>query len=176
MLNRGSILILLSMALGGVAAGMGVRHFGTVCVCAMIVALLCEVGFGGNGIGRMYIPVELNWQGRQVKVMALKDTGNVLRDPLTGEQILVCSPDVGEELLGVPEKMFSDPTSLLSSGALVGFRLIPYHAVGQPNGLMIALRLNNVRIGGVQRNPLVAFAPERIGSGGSYRMLTGGMM
>ena len=175
-LNRGSILFLLSMALGGIAAGTGIRNIGALCLCALLVAMLCEIGFRGNGIGRMYIPVELNWQGRQVKVMALKDTGNVLRDPLTGEQILVCGADVGEELLGVPESLFSNPALLLASCKLSGIRLVPYHAVGQPHGLMVALRLKNVKIGAVQRSPLVAFAPERIGSRGSYRMLTGGMM
>ena len=120
--------------------------------------------------------MELNWQGRCVRVLALQDTGNTLRDPLTGEQVLVCSADVGAELLGIPEGRFSDPVSLLASAVLPGLRLIPYSAVGQPAGLMAALRLKNVRIGGVNRDPLVAFSPQRIGSGEEYRMLTGGIL
>lgn len=173
--RRGAIFLLLSMALGGIATGVGVRDFAAVCLCAMLVALLCRVGFGGQQIGRAYVPVELNWQGSRVKVLALQDTGNTLRDPLTGEQVLVCGADVGAELLGLPESSFLDPARMLTEGTIPGLRLVPYHTVDQPGGLMSMLRLKDVRIGGVVRDVLVAFAPHRIGSREGYRMLTGGM-
>ena len=174
--SRGAILLLLSMALGGIASGAGANDFAAVCLCALLVAALCSIGFGGQGIGRSFIPVELNWQGRSVRVLALRDTGNTLRDPLTGEQVLVCGADVGAELLGIPEERFSDPLTLMSSGSVRGLRLIPYHSVGQRGGMIIGLRLKNVKIGDGNRDALVAFAPQRIGNGEGYRMLTGGMM
>ncbi len=174
--SRGAVLMLLSMALGGIAAGADARDFVAVCLCGVLVAVLCTVGFGKQGIGRSYIPVQLRWQDRCVDVFALHDTGNTLRDPLTGEQVLVCGADVGAELLGVPESGFSDPASLLAGGSIPGLRLIPYHAVGQNGGMMVALRLKNARIGGINRDVLVAFSPQRIGSGEGYRMLTGGML
>lgn len=174
LLRRGAIFLLLSMALGGIAAGAGARDFLAVCLCAGLVGVLCTVGFGGGQIGRSYVPVELNWKGRTVKLLALEDTGNILRDPLTGEQVLVCGADVGAELLDLPESSFSNPVTLLTDGIIPGLRLIPYHSVGQPCALMAVLRLKNVRIGPVTQDPLVAFAPHRIGSGEEFRMLTGG--
>ena len=174
--SRGAIFYLLSMALGGVASGAGVRDFVAICICAALVYALCRVGFRNQSIGQSFTPVELNWNGNTVRLMALKDTGNTLRDPLTGEGVLVCGADVGAELLGVPESAFGNPAELLISRALPGLRLIPYHTVGQPGSLMAALRLKNVKIGGNMRDSLVAFAPERIGSGKGYRMLTGGML
>ena len=174
--SRGAILLLLSMALGGIAAGAGANDFAAVCFCAGLVAVLCSIGFGGQGIGRSFVPVELHWQGRSVRVMALHDTGNTLRDPLTGEQVLVCGADVGEELFGIPEIGFSDPLSLMTSGKVRGLRLLPYHSLGQSGGMIAALRLKDVKIGGTNRDALVAFAPQRIGNGEGYRMLTGGML
>lgn len=175
-LSRGAILLLLSMALGGIATGAGVRDFFAVCLCGVFVTVLCKLGVGGLSNGRTYVPVELNWQGRQIKLMALQDTGNTLRDPMTGEQILICGADVGAELFGLTENCFSDPVSLLSSGELPGLRLVPYHTVGQAGGMMIVLRIKSAKINGVSMDPLVGFASQRIGSGEGYRMLTGGMI
>lgn len=175
-LSRGAIFILLSMALGGISTGFGVVDFWAVCICAGLIWLLCRIGFRDPIGNQRYIPVELNWQGRTVKLMALQDTGNTLRDPLTGEQILVCGADVGEELLNIPRTCFSDPVETISSGTLPGLRLVPYHAVGQSNGMMLALRLKHVKIDGRASDPLVAFAPQEIGKGETYRMLTGGKL
>ena len=173
-LRRGAVFVLLSMALGGIAGGVRVRHFPAILLCALLLWLLCRLGFEGQVGARAYIPVELNWQGRKLRVLALRDTGNTLRDPLTGEPVLVCGADVGEELLQLPRKAFLNPAETVASGALPGARLIPYRAVGQPGGLLLALRVKDVKIGDKRNAPLVAFAPHEIAKGEGYRMLTGG--
>ena len=172
--RRGAVFILLSMALGGIAGGMQVRHFPAICLCAFLLWLLCRVGFAGNRGDKEYLPVELCWQGRTLRVLALRDTGNLLRDPITGEAVLVCGADVGEELLHLPRNVFLEPAETLASGVLPGARLIPYRAVGQPGGMLLALRLTDVKISGHRTNPLVAFAPHEIAKGEAYRILTGG--
>lgn len=173
--RRGAVFTLLSMALGGIAGGMQARHFPAICLCALLLWLLCRVGFGGHLGEREYVPVELSWQDRKLHILALRDTGNTLRDPLTGESVLVCGADVGEELLNLPRHTFLDPAGTVASGILPGLRLIPYRAVGQPAGMLLALRLKDVKIGEQRVNPLVAFAPHEIAKGEAYRMLTGGM-
>ena len=173
-LRRGTIFFLLNMALGGIVSGIHAKDFPAVCFCAGMVCILCRIGFGGH-FGRFHVPVELNWQGRRIKLFALYDSGNILTDPVTGEQVLVCGADVGAQLLNLPEEAFQDPVGLIAKGDIPGMRLIPYRSVGQPLGMMAVVRLQNVNIGGTVRNPLVAFAPHRIGTGETYRMLTGGM-
>ena len=173
-IRRGAVFLLLSMALGGIAGGVGAGHFPAICLCALLLWFLCRVGFGGQLGVREYVPVELNWQGRKLRLMALRDTGNTLRDPLTGESVLVCGADVGEELLQLKRSAFQDSAGTVASGILPGARLIPYRSVGQPGGLLLALRLKDVKIGGQRVSPLVAFAPQEIAKGEEYRMLTGG--
>lgn len=174
-LHRGAVFVLLSMALGGIASGVEMVDFGAVCICAGLLWLLCRIGFRGQLGHREYVPVELSWQERHIKLLALKDTGNTLRDPITGEPVLVCGADVGEELLGLPRSCFSDPAAAVSSGLIPGLRLVPYHAVGQPGGMMLALRLQHTKIGERFTDSLVAFAPQEIAKGEAYRMLTGGI-
>lgn len=174
-LNRGAVFVLLSMSLGGIASAADMLDFGALCLCAVLLWLLCRMGFRGQLGKREYVPVELNWQGRTVSLIALKDTGNTLRDPLTGESVLVCGADVGEELLNIPRSSFSAAAATVASGLIPGLRLVPYHAVGQSGGMMLALRLKGVKIGDQISNPLVAFAPQEIAKGEVYRMLAGGM-
>lgn len=173
--RRGAVFLLLSMSLGGIAGGVQVRHFPAIIACAVLLWLLCRVGFGGQLGSREYLPVELTWQNRKIRLLALRDTGNTLRDPLTGESVLVCGADVGEELFQLPRSAFLDPAGTVAAGILPGLRLIPYRAVGQPGGMLLAMRLKDVKIGQRKLSPLVAFAPHEIAKGEGYRMLTGGI-
>lgn len=175
-LQRGAVFILLSMALGGIAMSVNNDDFRMLILCAGFLWLLCRVSFRGTAGGREYIPVELSHGGKKITLIALKDTGNTLKDPLTGEQVLVAGADVGQELLGLTEYQLQHPVETLSSGKFPGMRLIPYHAVGQPGGMLLAFRFRGMKIGNTNADPLVAFAPEEIGRGDVYRMLTGGVI
>lgn len=172
--QRGAVFVLLSMALGGIATGFGKGSFWMLVLSALFMWLLCRVSFRGGAGQREYVPVELSWDGRKISLIALRDTGNTLRDPLTGEQVLVCGADVGIELLGLTEYQLRHPVETLASGVLPGMRLIPYHTVGQPGGMLPAVRFRDVKIGSTYGDPLVAFAPEVLARGEAYRMLTGG--
>lgn len=173
-LHRGAVFLLLSMALGGLASGVNTPDLPGIVFCGFLLWLLCRVGFPGQIGRREYVTVDLCWQGRHISVTGLRDTGNTLRDPLTGEQVLVCGADVGEELLGLNLESFRNPAQLLVSCGIPGLRLIPYRTVGESAGMMVALRLKGSRINGKVCDPLVAFSPQKIGTGNGYRMLTGG--
>lgn len=172
--QRGAVFILLSMALGGIAAALGRGSFPTLMLAAGGMLLLCRTAFRGSVGQKEYVPVELTWRGRTLSLIALRDTGNSLRDPITGEQVLVAGADVATELVGLTAAQLSRPVELLASGAYPGLRLIPYHAVGVAGGMLPALRFADAKIGDRTESPLVAFAPEALSSGGVYRMLTGG--
>ena len=174
--RRGAVFLLLSMALGGIASGAGIRDFIGVCFCGGLLWFLCRIGFCCALGQQEYVTAELHWGEKHITVTGLRDTGNTLCDPVTGEQVLVCGADVGEELLGIDRNKFRDPAQLLSSGVLPGMRLIPYRTVGQSGGMMVALRLRGTRINGTVRDPLVAFAPQEIGGRSGCRMLTGGVI
>lgn len=173
-LQRGAVLVLLSMALGGIAMGANGNNFGMLLLCAGILWLLCRISFRGGVSQREYVTVELSVGEKKAALIALRDTGNTLKDPLTGEQVLVAGANVGMQLLGLTEHQLRHPVETLASGEFPGLRLIPYHSVGQPGGMLLALRFQNAKIGNTYSNPLVAFAPEVLGRGDVYQMLTGG--
>ena len=172
-LRRGILFLLLSMALGGVASGVGAPDFGILLLAAMGILLLSVISLP-KGLGVTYIPVELIRGEKRVVLTALRDTGNTLTDPVTGEQILVAGADVAWDVLGLTPGQLADPVGTMQHSGISGLRLVPYHSVGNPGGLLLAARFDDVKVGGVSRGHLVAFTAERIGKSEGYQALAGG--
>ena len=166
-IRRGGVFVLLSMALGGVALGMGNRTLPMLLMAAGAVWLLCRVGFP-EGMGREYIPLVIRHEGREVNLLALRDTGNTLRDPISGDPVLVLGSDAARQLCGLERDQLMHPMQTVLQ--LPGFRLVPYRAVGQPGSMLLARRFDCVKLGKHSISAVVAFAPDTIG-GGSYQAL-----
>lgn len=174
--KRCGLFVLLSMALGGIALGLGGGSFPMLVLSAGGVWLLCRIGFGGTVGGREYVPLEIRYRDNVLRLTALRDTGNTLRDPITGEPVLVIGSDAAMRLTGLTADQLRSPLETLGKQVLPGLRLIPYRAVGQPGGMLLGLRLGDVRLGGRKASALVAFAPEKIGGSDGYQALTGGVL
>lgn len=162
--TRSILFILLSMALGGLAVSLNTQGMGLP-LCAGALAVLCRIGLRGRGQEK--VPVTVTYGGRTIRLTALCDTGNALRDPITGESVTVLSPEMGERL-GIPAEVLRDPAEAM----VPGIRLIPARTVGG-GGLLAAVRCEAVTIGGRAGGTVVAFAREKFGNG-EYQALIGG--
>ena len=129
------------------------------------------IGFACIAVSRSrnLVPVELTYGAKTLRIHALRDTGNTLRDPITGKQVLVVGADVAQELTGLTVSMLSDPVG--SVQALPGLRLIPYQTVGN-RGFLLTMKINDVKIGNRRGSALIAFSPYPLGK--HYQALTGG--
>lgn len=174
-LRRGVLLVVLSMALGGIALGMGRGGFLALVGAAGALALMCAVGFRGRAGQQRYARVEFSVGNRKRSLTALLDTGNTLRDPISGADVLVVGADVAKELLGLTDEALCSPVQTLAAEKVPGLRLIPYRAVGQPGGMLLAVKPDWVRINGKERGDILAFAPHKLGNEG-YQALAGGMI
>ena len=174
-IRQGILFVFLSMALGGIATGMGRDDFPGILLASGAVLLMCFVGFRGR-VGRLYTAVKLIHGGKIQMLTALQDTGNSLKDPVSGESVLIVGADVAQELLGLTEMDLKDPVMTVEKQTVPGLRLIPYRSVGNPYGMLLAARLDEVWIGKERAGGLVAFAPEEIGRGEAYQALAGGAL
>lgn len=166
-LRRGMVFILLSMALGGVATGLESGSFWTLVAAALAVSVMCLIGFRGK-MGAQYVSARVG----DCRFTALVDTGNTLTDPLTGQQVLVVSPEIGRKLLHIGAEVIADPVNAMER--VPGLRLIPFHAVGRSGGVLPVKRFEDVQIGSWRGSCLIAFAPNELGQGKPYEALTGG--
>ena len=174
LLRRGFLYIVLNMALGGIALGMEKPGMISIVVAAVILCVLCWIGFRDRPGCTTYIPVELSYGGVHMKLTALRDTGNTLRDPISGAPVLIVGADVAQRLMGLSQIQLQAPIRVVEQASIPGLRLIPYRAVGQSSGMLLAIRLKNVRIGKWQGSSLVAFAPDVLDQRNGYQALTGG--
>lgn len=174
--GRGSVkraltFVLLSFALGGAAALMHDADFSAPIVGAAAVWGVCRVGLGGRIGGRRFTTLELENDGRHITLTALQDTGNALRDNLTGGSVIIVDGKTSEKLLGVNREALRHPADTLLQCGIPRLRLIPYRTVGSPDGMLLAKKLR-VKVGKHWESRLVAFCPEQLGD--DFQALTGG--
>lgn len=101
-------------------------------------------------------------EGRRITVAGLVDTGNSLIEPISGQPVAVLEKRVWEELY--PQR--TPP----------GMRVIPYHSVGQPAGILTGYPAGGmeVEIGGIRRkcrDVYIAISQEKLSDTGEYGIL-----
>ena len=115
-------------------------------------------------------------------VLALRDTGNTLQDPLTGRPVVVVEGELVKALLpelpGLDRQRLSHPVELMGELKETGlrFQLLPYRAVGVECGMLLALRARGIAVDGRPLGRLlVALSPTALDDGGGYQALIGGI-
>ncbi len=159
-LGKTALYALLHLGAEGLAMGRSAEAIPAAVLCLLLL---------GEG-PRQRQTVELCYGGRSLRLRALRDTGNTLRDPLTGERVLVVGAQAARLLTGLTRRQLEKPVETLASGVLPRLRLLPYRAVGVEGGMLLALRMEE-RLSG--KSTLVAFAPA--GLDGQVQALMGGM-
>lgn len=135
-----------------------------------------------HGVEGRLLPVRVGLDGRAASLTALWDTGNALREPGSGEAVLVAAPGSLNGLLPAEVRPLMTPERLRFPADLLEPlrrvspalrpRLLPYRAVGT-GGMLLAVRLDWAEIGGRRYAGLTAaLSPTALGDG--YTALWGG--
>lgn len=143
----------------------------------LLLRLLLGQGARHGGGERLKITISVC--GRKQTVTALHDTGNTLRDPVSGRPALVLEREAAEDLwppdvaavLASPLPPEEKMARLHRLGATVTFTLLPFRSVGVPSGLLLAARSDYIEINGRRypRTP-VALTEHPISDGGCHAL------
>lgn len=175
-LKRTGVFLILSMAMGGLALSFGRGMWPSVLLAAASLWLLCRASFADGVGGKEYLPMELSWGENRLSLTALRDSGNTLRDPVSGEQVVVLSAEAAQRLTGLSPEQLRQPLETLAQRPVPGLRLIPYRAVGTAGGFLLGLRFENAKIGQRRQSVVAAFAPDGLGRGDHFQALAGGAL
>lgn len=102
-----------------------------------------------------YIPIEISFGGANKEIMALVDTGNQLRDPLTNTPVIVVEAEAILELMpqrikeGFRQYNYSSDQLLeevVDTDWADRFRLIPFSSIGKEQGMLVGFRPDEVVI------------------------------
>ena len=171
-LRCSALFILLQLAMGQIAMG----NVWPFLIAAAAICLLCGLGLRPKRNALPLVPVQIWHGGKEISLTALKDTGNTLLDPVSGCRVLVVDTSVAKVLLGLSEKALARPLETMQAQTVPGLRLIPYHTVGQPAGMLLGVRPEKILLDGNAVDHVVAFSPHRLGSGQTFQALAGGVV
>lgn len=124
------------------------------------ILLVAELGWGAvqrTIWQQVYqMPLEIRFGDLTCRLQALVDTGNRLRDPLSGTPVVVVE---GEALRSLLPEYLQPAVAAMETGDLAPvsrllsseewsarFRVIPYASIGREHGLLIGFRPDEVRI------------------------------
>lgn len=188
----GSALVLGRRAGGPVGAALG-RVPAPAGVAAALGILCCLVGMrrlwsAAQERGRMragLYGLRIFLQGKAVEVPALLDTGNQLKDPLTGRPVVVLEAAVLEGMLPPSvvaaasrgwRELDGLPAEVLEAWA-GRLRMVPFRSVGRTDGLLLAFLPDQMTLRAPGRDQwvavsaLVGLAPAPLQREGAYRAL-----
>jgi len=145
-------------------------------MCYLVLSLVFQ-RWGRHSVTRGELePITLWAQGKKLTLMALRDTGNTLTDPISGKAVFVAEGDAIKGLFDLEHTDMSQPhIGIERLGRLYPgrFRLLPYRAVGVECGLLLVVRMDRVEMGTrVGKDELVALSPNAVSDGGNYQVLT----
>ena len=112
---------------------------------------------------------------------ALVDTGNSLRDPLSGDSVIVAElAAVGRIFSKTAEDIIKnggDPVATIEILSVVcpneRFRLIPYRAVGTQSGFLLAMKPEKLELNGKRTSAMLAISPVPLGGGAGFHAIAG---
>ena len=199
-IRRSVVFLLLAAAFSGIvlvltelfstpAALVGSRVYYPVSLGVLVLTAGGTFGLMKWGLSRMchhggdIAEVSVRMGNQVVDFTALRDTGNTLKDPISGCPVLVADGSILRRLLpgvSVSEEELGEPSALLERLAVqcprVRPRLIPYKTVGVERGMLLAIRPEEAKIGGKRKAILMAFSPVPVSDGGGYEALLGGVL
>ncbi len=118
--------------------------------------------------------LRIQFGGGEISARVLHDTGNTLKEPMSGRPVVVLDRGCAENLL----KQYAGILDGLSTGNAAGqfaalppefarsFGLLPYSAVGTEQGLLLYFRPDHVsRADGKPLDCVVAISPKPLGQG-----------
>lgn len=182
--------VAVNLYTGGWMAGTGWDMVTSLIVAVGSVLLVAELGWGivhrRMRDSLYFVPIRISICEEQLQTNALIDTGNQLRDPLTGAPVVVVELDLIRR--AIPDEVFSalksgteSPYELLAH--LSSFpewarrvRLIPFSSLGKEKGMLIGIRPDAVEIlegqlGFSITNVVLGVHPRRLSTSNEYQAL-----
>ena len=104
----------------------------------------------------MFCKIKIYFNEKQIETIAIIDTGNMLKDPITRMPVIVVEKDILYDM--VPHRILENLDKIIGGDVaqelyqdenmtyLSKFRVIPFSSIGKQNGLLLGFKANKVEI------------------------------
>ena len=136
----------------------------------------------------MIYEIEIRIEEKTLNLKAMLDTGNLLKDPISGMPVVVVEKQqlysiLPAKLLDNIDKLIGGEGEILldqieEKGIFNRFRMIPFSSVGKQNGLMLGFKADQVILKGeeekqIQKNVIIGIFNQNLSKNNSYSALIG---
>lgn len=161
------VYVALNLSLGGISFGTkGLLSFAIGTIGILILS------FCSNRFNDQYARVELIQDGKTLKMLALRDSGNMLLDPATGKAVLVVDAYISQQLTGLSVEQLRCPVESVNLNN--GFHLIPYRTISERGRFLLGKTIDKVVIDGYETAVIIGFSPELFSSKNTFQAIIGG--
>lgn len=130
----------------------------------------------------MLCDLEIFYQGKLEKIKTLIDTGNLLKVPITQEDVIIVekealknliSKDVLENIENIVSGKWLDSTSMYD----YKFKIIPFSSLGNENGILLGFKPDYIKLNNeletVKSNVVIGIYDGKLSKGNLYNSLIG---
>lgn len=134
----------------------------------------------------MFCNIEIKINGKKIKTIAMIDTGNCLKEPITNTPVVVVehtllSECIPKQILDNLEKIiggdFTEVDEDIKNEYISKLKLIPYSSLGKQNGMLLGLRPEDFKIINEEeektKNVIIGMYNKSLTKRGEYRALIG---
>ncbi len=126
----------------------------------------------------MLCNITLKLDSKSISTMAFVDTGNLLKDPITGMPVIIVEKD--KLLALVPEEILNKVLNgqLKEAEYISKFRLIPFNSLGRENGMLLGIKIDSLEIQNNEEvisinNVIVGIYEKKLTQNNKYSALIG---
>lgn len=137
------------------------------------------------GKSNLIYDIEIEMQGKFLKLKAMLDTGNLLKDPITRTPVVVVEKGKLYEIL--PKDILDNIDHLIGGEGKetkeelvyrARFRLIPFSSIGKQNGMMLGFKVDKVKVITdmdeiINQNVIVCIHDKKMTKSDTYSALIG---
>lgn len=100
----------------------------------------------------MFCEIQINFNNKTSKIKAMIDTGNLLKDPITGNNVIIAESRTLENV--IPIQVLKNINNMLNTKVeesneidkqyIARLRLIPFSSLGKQNGMLVGFKPDNI--------------------------------
>ena len=102
----------------------------------------------------IYYTIKIKLNQKQIETTAIVDTGNMLKDPITGNPVIVVESTALEEI--IPQEILQNIENIIGGEFdnvtetlqeyISKLKLIPYSSLGKQNGMLLGIKADEIEI------------------------------
>lgn len=119
-------------------------------IIGFVIITIAFKNFKGKFSKRdMFCNLQLNFKERKININAMIDTGNLLKEPITGKSVVVVEKEELYELL--PKSILEESENIINGKSEIEnieyaekLKLIPFTSLGKENGLLLGFKIDSI--------------------------------